>query len=76
MAQRQLAERAGDGIVVRLIWDDLAALGEDVFVEYRDEQREVFYVVYPPRDRALEAFYHPNAYCADTSDELSGTRAA
>jgi hypothetical protein len=65
MARRQLAKRDGGGIVVQLVWDDSAPAGSDLFVEYRDEQQEVFYTVYPPRDRALEAFYHPNAYSGD-----------
>ena len=77
MAHRQLAEREGGGIVVRLVWDEAAPAGNnDVFVEYWDERQDVFYVVYPPRDRALEAFYHPNAYCPDPSAELPATRAA
>ena len=75
MAHRQLAEREGGGIVVRLVWDEAATDGHDVFVEYWDERQDVFYVVYPPRDSALEAFYHPNAYCPETA-ELSGVRAA
>lgn len=65
MAQRQLAERDGGGVVVQLVWDDSAPAGSDLFVEYRDEQQEVFYTLYPRRDRALEAFYHPNAYSDD-----------
>jgi hypothetical protein len=61
---KQLAERYADGIIVELFWDDCAPAGSDVVVEYRDERRGVRYTVYPPRDRALEAFNHPNAYAA------------
>lgn len=50
---------------MQLVWDDSAPAGCDLFVEYRDEQQEVFYTLYPPRNRALEAFYHPNAYSDD-----------
>ena len=59
---KQLAERIADGIVVELLWDDSAPAGSDLVVEYRDERQGVSYTVYPPRDRALEAFNHPNAY--------------
>lgn len=62
MAVKQLAERNGDGIVVQLFWNDSAPPGRDLFVEYRDERQKVFYAVYAPRDRALDAFYHPNAF--------------
>jgi hypothetical protein len=62
MARRQLAERDGGGIVVELFWDDSAPPGNDVIVEYRDELQGVCYRLYPARERALETFYHPNAY--------------
>ena len=59
---RLLASRECSGIVVRLFWDDKATTNPDVFVEYRDRNEDVAFVVHPPRDRALDAFYHPNAY--------------
>ena len=62
MTLRELAERDGDGIVVRLLWDDSAPPGHDVRVDYRDERLGVFFSIRPPRDEALEAFHHPNAY--------------
>jgi hypothetical protein len=62
MATRQLAERSGDGIVVELFWDDSAPAGSELFVEYKDEREQVSYTLYPPRDRALEAFYYPEVY--------------
>lgn len=64
MAARELAERSGGGIVVRLFWDDEQPPGCDVFVEYEDGHEDVSYTLYPPRDRVLDAFYHPNAYAA------------
>jgi hypothetical protein len=75
MALRRLAERSRDGIVVELFWNDSAPPGTDVLVEYRDERRGVFFTLHPPRDRALEAFYHPNAY-AGTDMTTSHSRAA
>jgi hypothetical protein len=57
-----LAERENDGIVVRLFWDDRAAPGEDVILRYRDDRGGQAFTARPPRERALHAFYHPNAY--------------
>ena len=57
-----LAERENDGIVVRLFWDDYAAPGEDVILRYRDDRDGQAFTARPPRERALHAFYHPNAY--------------
>ena len=62
MALRELAQREGDGIVVRLLWDDSVPPGIDVRVDYRDDRMGVAYSIRPPRDEALEAFHHPNAY--------------
>jgi hypothetical protein len=59
-----LADRGANGIRVRLYWDDSAAAGDDVSIEYADERENVVFVFSPPRDRALDAFYHPNAYLA------------
>jgi hypothetical protein len=57
-----LADRATAGISVRLFWDEAAPAGTDIVLEYEDEKDGVSFTVYPPRDRALDAFYHPNAY--------------
>jgi hypothetical protein len=60
---RLLAERESGGVLVRLFWDDAARAHQpDVVVEYEDRNEHVLMTVYPPRDRALDAFYHPNAY--------------
>jgi hypothetical protein len=57
-----LADRGAHGISVRLFWDESAAAGADVVVEYEDRYEGVAYTFHPPRDRALDVFYHPNAY--------------
>ena len=60
---RLLAERETSGVVVRLFWDDSARGHEpDVVIEYEDRNEQVLMTLYPPRERALDAFYHPNAY--------------
>jgi hypothetical protein len=58
-----LAERESSGVQVRLFWDDAARASEpEVVVEYEDRNEDMLITLYPPRDRALDAFYHPNAY--------------
>jgi hypothetical protein len=58
-----LADRGIGGISVRLFWDDAAPVGtDDIALEYEDVQEGVSFTLHPPRDRALDAFYHPNAY--------------
>ncbi|HEX7255071.1 MAG TPA: hypothetical protein VF236_04015 [Gaiellaceae bacterium] len=57
-----LADRATGGISVRLFWDESAPVGADVVLEYEDLKEGVSFTLRPPRDRALDAFYHPNAY--------------
>jgi hypothetical protein len=59
---RLLADRGTGGITVRLFWDEAAAGDADIVVEYRDRNEGVSFEFRPPRDRALDAFYHPNAY--------------
>jgi hypothetical protein len=59
---RLLAVRESSGILVRLFWDENARTESDVIVEYEDRSEDVSYTLYPPRERALDAFYHPNAY--------------
>jgi hypothetical protein len=76
MALRQLAERRGGGIAVQLVWDDTAPSGSDLFVEYRDEGQALFYTLFPPRDCALDAFYHPNVYSENAVRTPSYVRAA
>ena len=58
--RRELARREGDGLAVRLLWDS----DEDtVSVEVLDERTEALLVFGVPRDRALDAYNHPFAYC-------------
>ena len=57
-----LADRGIDGISVRLFWDDAAPAGTDIVLEYEDSKEGVSFTLHPPPDRALDAFYHPNAY--------------
>jgi hypothetical protein len=59
---RLLASRESNGILVRLFWDPDARCGHDVVVEYRDRNEDFAFILHPPRERALDAFYHPNAY--------------
>jgi hypothetical protein len=59
---RLLADRVTDGISVRLFWNQAAAGSGEIVVEYEDRSEGIAYVLHPPRDRALDAFYHPNAY--------------
>ncbi|MBD0318476.1 MAG: hypothetical protein ICV71_08110 [Thermoleophilia bacterium] len=59
MALCELAVRAEAGLVVRLLWDP--ARGQAV-LRYRDRREGDAFAVDVPNGRALEAFYHPNAY--------------
>jgi hypothetical protein len=59
---RLLADRGSGGISVRLFWDEAAPVGTDIVLEYEDIREGVAFTLFPPRDRALDAFYHPNAY--------------
>jgi hypothetical protein len=59
---RLLADRGTHGISVQLFWNEAAAAGEEIVVEYVDCREGVAYMIHPPRDCALDAFYHPNAY--------------
>jgi hypothetical protein len=59
---RLLADRAAGCVSVRLLWDETAAAGADVVIEYEDRGEGVAFMFRPPSDRALDAFYHPNAY--------------
>jgi hypothetical protein len=59
---RLLADRDFGGISVKLFWDEVAGPDSDIAIEYEDRGEGVAYTLHPPRDRALDAFYHPNAY--------------
>lgn len=59
---RLLADRGSDGISVRLFWDEAATADTDIVLEYEDVGEGVAFVIRPPPHRALDAFYHPNAY--------------
>lgn len=60
---RLLAERESGGLIVRLFWNDQARSSEsEVVLEYEDRDEDVMITLYPPAARALDAFYHPNAY--------------
>ena len=61
---RLLADRGIGGISVRLFWDEAAPVGTDIVLQYEDVKEGVAFTLYPPRDHALDAFYHPNAYAS------------
>jgi hypothetical protein len=56
---QELAERNEDGVVVRLLWDEPR---DQVIVEYRDDRNGDQFSVIVPKNQALSAFNHPNAY--------------
>jgi hypothetical protein len=60
--KRLLADRATGTISVKLFWYDARGADADLVIEYEDRGEGVAYMFHPPRDRALDAFYHPNAY--------------
>jgi hypothetical protein len=55
----ELAKRRGDGLVIRLLWDRTR---EQTVLRYRDERSGDRFIADVPNGRALDAFYHPNAY--------------
>jgi hypothetical protein len=55
---RQLASRSSGGLTVGLYWQPE---GDEVFVHVSDEQTGESFVLEPPKDAALTAFYHPYA---------------
>jgi hypothetical protein len=57
--QHELAKRSHDGIVVRLVWDPLR---DCVIVRYRDRRTGDAFSADVPKDQALTAFRHPNAF--------------
>lgn len=58
---KELAHRQSDGIDVTLIWrsDD-----DSIAVAVRDAKTAASFEVGVPREKALDAFYHPFAYAA------------
>jgi hypothetical protein len=68
-----LAERESNGILVRLFWDDRNEPGDDVILRYRDDRRGRAFSARPPRERALHAFYHPNAFAPAELSETART---
>jgi hypothetical protein len=59
---RLLADRGTGTISVKLFWDEAGGADADLVIEYEDRGEGLAYMFHPPRDRALDAFYHPNAY--------------
>jgi hypothetical protein len=59
MALQELAERSAHGITVCLWWESEA---DEISVTYIDEQTGDAFAVFPPREKAMDAFIHPNAY--------------
>ena len=62
---RELAARENDGIHVLLLWHPRQ---DAVTVSVDDTRGGHRFDLAVARDRALEAFYHPFAYAAATSD--------
>ena len=62
---RELAARENDGIHVLLLWHPRQ---DAVTVSVDDTRGGHGFDLAVARDRALEAFYHPFAYAAATSD--------
>ena len=58
---RELARRRQSGIVVRLLWD---VVRDRVVIRYRDDSTGDAFTCEVPRNRALQAFHHPNAFRA------------
>jgi hypothetical protein len=65
--RRELARRVSGGIEVALYW---SPLDDSTTVEVRDTAFDETIVFGVPPARALEAFYHPFAQLAASSDEL------
>jgi hypothetical protein len=58
---KELAHRQNDGIEVTLLWHS----GDDsVVVSIHDAKTDYAFEVGVPREKALDAFYHPFAYAA------------
>lgn len=61
MERCNLATRKSDGRMVVLNWYP----DENTVEVIVNEPGETDLVIYPPNDRALDAFYHPYAYAPD-----------
>jgi hypothetical protein len=59
MHLRELAERKGGGLVVRLLWDPDR---NQALLRYRDVRTGDAFVADVPNAFALSAFRHPNAF--------------
>jgi hypothetical protein len=61
---RELAERTSNGTLMRLLWLEGT---RELWVEIREPELDVTVVIPAEPERALEAFYHPYAYVADSA---------
>jgi hypothetical protein len=59
MALYELAERRGNGLIVRLLWDSAR---NQVVLRYRDRDTGDAFVTDVPNPKALTAFRHPNVF--------------
>jgi hypothetical protein len=57
--RRELAHRSADGIEVKLLW---SKPDDELAVEVSDARLGEVVEFPVPRDRGLDAFYHPYAY--------------
>jgi hypothetical protein len=57
----ELAHRMAHGIEVSLLW---SADSDAVLVAVNDDRTGEAFAVEPPREKALDAFYHPYVYAA------------
>ena len=56
---KELAERSGDGVEVRLVWSDA---DDRLTVIVTDSRTEESFEIEARRDNALDVFNHPFAY--------------
>ena len=59
MALYELAERRGNGLIVRLLWDSAR---NQVVLRYRDRDSGDTFVIDVPNPKALTAFHLPNVF--------------
>jgi hypothetical protein len=64
--RRELAHRSNGGVDVTLFWHSQT---DELLVCVSDEPTGAYFEIHPERDLALDAFYHPYAYCSD--DDLA-----
>lgn len=62
MALYELAERRGNGLIVRLLWDSAR---NQVVLRYRDRDTGDAFVTDVPNPKALTAFRHPHVFRPD-----------